>query len=58
MVEVIVSVYDTKMKSIVGTRLDKVKVLKHVEYQAPNDDIQSVAPPTESPALEEDAVMF
>ena len=57
-VEVIVSVYDTKMKSIVGTRLDKVKVLKHVEYQAPNDDIQSVPPPTDSPALEDSEVMF
>ena len=57
-VEVIVSVYHTKKKSIVGTRLDKVKVLKHVEYQAPNDDIQSVPPPTDSPALEDSEVMF
>ena len=58
LVEVIVSVYDTKMKSIVGTRLDKVKVLKHVEYQAPDDNVQSVPSSVDTPALEEDAVMF
>ncbi len=57
-VEVILSVYDTKMKSIVGTRLDKVKVLKHIEYEAPDEDVQTVAPPTESPALTDSEVMF
>ena len=31
-VEVVLSVYDTKMKSIVGTRLDAVTVLDHVQY--------------------------
>ena len=31
-VEVLLSVYDTKMKSIVGTRLDSVTVLDHVQY--------------------------
>ena len=31
-VEVLLSVYDTKMKSIVGTRLDAVTVLDHVQY--------------------------
>jgi len=51
-------VYDTKMKSIVGTRLDKVKVLKHIEYEAPDEDVQTVAPPTESPALTDSEVMF
>ena len=33
-VEVTLSVYDTKMKSIVGTRLDAVTVIDHVEYVA------------------------
>ena len=33
-VEVVLSVYDTKMKSIVGTRLDAVTVIDHVEYVA------------------------
>jgi hypothetical protein len=32
MVEVTVSVYDTSRKNIVGTRLDKVKVLKHEQF--------------------------
>lgn len=31
-VEVYLSVYDTSRKSIVGTRLDKVKVLEHIPY--------------------------
>ena len=57
-VEVIVSVYDTKMKSIVGTRLDKVTVLKHVQYESSDDDVQSVPPPTESAPLEDSEVMF
>ena len=57
-VEVIVSVYDTKMKSIVGTRLDKVTVLKHVQYESADDDVQSVPPPTESAPLEDSEVMF
>ena len=33
-VDVYLSVYDTKMKSIVGTRLDKVAVTKHRPYVA------------------------
>ena len=37
-VEVILSVYDTSRKSIVGTRLDKVKVLEHVKYEPDEDD--------------------
>ena len=57
-VKVIVSVYDTKMKSIVGTRLDKVTVLKHVQYESSDDDAQSVPPPTESAPLEDSEVMF
>ena len=31
-VEVTLSVYDTRMANIVGTRLDKVKVIEHLEY--------------------------
>lgn len=37
-VEIIVSVYDTSRKSIVGTRLDKVKVLEHVRYDPDAED--------------------
>ena len=58
-VEVILSVYDTKMKSIVGTRLDKVIVINHLEYVSPDDDVQEVVPrPTESAPLEDSEVMF
>lgn len=32
LVEVVLSVYDTSRKNIIGTRLDKVKVLEHKEY--------------------------
>ena len=35
---VTLSVYDTQRKSIVGTRLDKVKVLVHKEYTPSEDD--------------------
>lgn len=42
-VSVILSVYDTSRKSIVGTRLDKVTVLEHVEYN-PDDSAEEVAP--------------
>ncbi len=46
------------MKSIVGTRVDKVKVLKLVEY-VPDDDIPITSVNTvESPALEDSEVMF
>lgn len=41
-VEVILSVYDTSRKSIVGTRLDKVKVLEHVRYDP--DDAEDEEP--------------
>ena len=43
-VEVLLSVYDTKMSGIVGTRLDKVKVLEHVEYVPDSDD----SPPSDT----------
>lgn len=44
-VEVVLSVYDTSRKAIVGTRLDKVKVLKHVVYDPDADDDDEPAPP-------------
>ena len=56
-VEVIVTVYDTKMKSIVGTRLDKVKVLKLVKY-IPPDDVDIMEAPPESQPLVDSEVMF
>lgn len=58
-VEVLLSVYDTRMKSIVGTRLDKVTVLDHVEYIPPQDD-DSPSPVSEKPveAATEDSVLF
>lgn len=37
-VTVVLSVYDTSRKNIVGTRLDKVRVTKQVEYTPPDDD--------------------
>lgn len=43
-VEVTLSVYDTSRKAIVGTRLDKVKVINHVPYE-PADDVEDEAPP-------------
>ena len=42
--DVYLSVYDTKMKSIVGTRLDKVVVTNHTPYQ--RDDDYVGAPPS------------
>lgn len=48
-VEVILSVYDTARKSIVGTRLEKVKVVEHKPYNPDGDDENEPAPKT-SPA--------
>ena len=56
-VEVIVTVYDTKIKSIVGTRLDKVKVIKLVEYVAP-DDMDIMEASTNTEPLVDSEVMF
>ena len=42
-VQVTLSVYDTSRKGIVGTRLDRIKVITHVEYQPEDED--EVAPP-------------
>tara|TARA_R100000544_G_scaffold18477_1_gene8829 strand:+ start:233 stop:736 length:504 start_codon:yes stop_codon:yes gene_type:complete len=55
-VEVTLSVYDTRMANIVGTRLDKVKVLKHIEYVSDMGD--SPPPATESKTVAEDEVLF
>lgn len=37
-VEVVLSVYDTSLKNIVGTRLEKVKVVEHIPYVPPEDE--------------------
>jgi len=55
-VEVTLSVYDTRMANIVGTRLDKVKVLEHIEYVSDMGD--SPPPVTESKTVAEDEVLF
>lgn len=44
-VEVILSVYDTSRKAIVGTRLEKVKVIEHIAYDPDADDEEEEAPP-------------
>jgi hypothetical protein len=44
LVEIILSVYDTSRKAIVGTRREKVKVIEHVVYN-PEDDDEDDAPP-------------
>lgn len=50
-VEVTLSVYDTSRKSIVGTRLEKVKVVVHKEYNPDEDDEDEEVPePKVAPA--------
>jgi hypothetical protein len=44
-VEVTLSVYDTSRKAIVGTRIEKVKVLEHLEYNPDEEDEEEEAPP-------------
>jgi len=44
-VAVTLSVYDTSRKSIVGTRLDRVKVLEHVKPPSDDDDEVAAMPP-------------
>lgn len=48
-VEVTLSVYDTSRKSIVGTRLEKVKVIEHKAYN-PDADEEEEAPPPKAAA--------
>jgi hypothetical protein len=46
-VEVVLSVYDTSRKNIVGTRLEKVKVLNHIAYVPPTgEDDEEETPPS------------
>lgn len=44
-VEVTLSVYDTSRKAIVGTRIEKVKVLEHLEYNPDEEDEEEAPPP-------------
>ena len=44
-VAVTLSVYDTSRKSIVGTRLDRVKVLEHVKPPSGDEDEVAAMPP-------------
>ena len=55
-VEVVLSVYDTKMKSIVGTRLDAVTVLDHVEYVP--DTVADDASPSVAADNKQSEVLF
>lgn len=55
-VEVVLSVYDTKMKSIVGTRLDAVIVIDHVEYVA--DAVSDDASPSVAVENKQSEVLF
>lgn len=41
-VEVTLAVYDTSRRNIVGTRLDKVKVISHVPYEGSKIEVMSV----------------
>lgn len=61
-VEVTLAVYDTSRRNIVGTRLDKVKVLKHVPYEGSKIEVMSVEEdetvglkPTKQQALADDS---
>ena len=47
-VKVVLSVYDTSRKTIVGTRLDGVKVVKHLEY-IPDDGFEEDTPEVAAP---------
>ena len=55
-VEVYLSVYDTKRKDIVGTRLDKIKVLDIVYFEP--DDVEEVTVPPTQPVVADDAILF
>lgn len=47
-VEIVLSVYDTSRKSIVGTRLEKVKVLEHKPYNPDSDDGEEEEAPAQT----------
>jgi hypothetical protein len=65
-VEVTLAVYDTSRKAIVGTRLEKVKVLEHKPYSPDVDDdedeepVKAPPPKAKAPAKEllEDEIPF
>lgn len=60
-VEIILSVYDTARKSIVGTRLDKVKVINHVVYDPDKVDDEpetKSSAQTQPPADMDDEIPF
>lgn len=41
-VEITLSVYDTSRKNIVGTRLDKVKVINNIPYEGASVEVMSI----------------
>lgn len=56
-VEVILSVYDTSRKNIVGTRLEKVRVVEHVKYDREEEDATPTAKqaaPVKEPELNDE----
>ena len=63
-VEVTLSVYDTSRKNIVGTRLDKVKVVNHVPYitdeEQEEEPVKASKPANKKklPELEDDEIPF
>ena len=55
-VEVTLSVYDTSRKNIVGTRLDKVKVVNNIPYEGASVEVMSLddePAPTKQPVMAE-----
>ena len=56
-VEVDLSVYDTSRKNIVGTRLDKVTVIDHVEYIA-DTSVDMTAPPPLKEVKQDSELLF
>ena len=45
-IQVTLSVYDTSRKAIVGTRLDRVKVLEHLKYERDDEEVEVISAPT------------
>lgn len=54
-VEVLLVVYDTSRKNIVGTRLEKVKVLEHIPYVPDSDDDDTPDPAPATASNKQDA---
>ena len=64
-VEVLLSVYDTSRRGIVGTRLEKVKVTNHIPYNPDEDEdepskkeTQKSAPKSKKPEELDDEIPF